>query len=103
MIKGTIKDYTITTLEELIEHKIPRDNKEHEVCIHIHLNLHITGFKWDTQTNHYKPFQNKKVYKPNQQKLYIRYNNGFDKVIYKPIRSQLTKQILWEIVQYLYT
>lgn len=102
MVKGTIKDYTITTLEELIEHKVPRDHKEHEVCIHTYLNLQIIGFKWDNPTNHYKPSPNKKVYKTTNHQLYIRYNNGFDKVIYKPIRSQFTKQTLWEIVQYLY-
>ena len=34
MIKGTIKDYTITTLEELIEHKVPRDDKGLSVYIH---------------------------------------------------------------------
>ena len=51
MIKGTIKDYTITTLEELIE---PRDNKELKVYIHTYLNLRITGLKWDTKVD-YKP------------------------------------------------
>lgn len=49
MIKGTIKDYTITTLEELIERKVTRDNKEHKVYIHTYLDLVIVGFKWETK------------------------------------------------------
>lgn len=99
MIKGTIKDYTITTLEELIEHKVPRDNKELKVYIHTYLNLRITGFKWDTKYKDSKTFPNK-IY--NQKRLYIRYLNILGKEIYKPIRSQFTKQTLWEIVKYLY-
>lgn len=103
MIKGTIKDYTITTLEELIEHKVPRD-KELKVYIHTYLNLRITGFKWDTKYNDYNtPSPNKNPYKYNQEKLYIRYLNMLGKEIYKPIRSQFTKQTLWEIVKYLYS
>lgn len=100
MIKGTIKDYTITTLEELIERKVQRDNKEHKVCIHTYLDLQIIGFKWDTKYNDSKTFQNN-IY--NQKKLYIRYLNSFGKEIYKPFRSQFTKQTLWEIVKYLYS
>lgn len=110
MIKGTIKDYTITTLEELIERKVPRDNKElkvyiptYKVYIHTYLNLRITGLKWDTKYNDYNTFPNKKAYKYNQEKLYIRYLNMLGKEIYKPLRSQFTKQTLWEIVKYLYS
>lgn len=102
MIKGTIKDYTITTLEELIERKVPRDNKELKVYIHTYLNLRITGLKWDTKYDDYNTFPNKKAYKYNQEKLYIRYLNMLGEEIYKPIRSQFTKQTLWEIVKYLY-
>lgn len=97
MIKGTIKDYTITTLEELIERKVPRDNKELKVYIHTYLDLVIVGFKWET-----KP-RNKYPYFPDKDILYIRYLNSFGKEIYKPIRSQFTKQTLWEIVKYLYS
>ena len=96
MIKGTIKDYTITTLEELIGRKVSRDHKEHNVCIHTYLDLQIIGFKWETkQRNKYHYYQDKL--------LYIRYLNSFGKEIYKPIRSQFTKQTLWEIVKYLYS
>lgn len=101
MIKGTIKDYTITTLEELIEHKVPRDNKELKVYIHTYLNLRITGLKWDNKyDDNNTPLPNKKY---NKEKLYIRYLNILGKEIYKPIRSQFTKQTLWEIVKYLYS
>lgn len=103
MIKGTIKDYTITTLEELIEREVPRDDKELKVYIHTYLDLVIIGLKWDTKYNDHKTFPNKKAYKYNQEKLYIRYINSFGKEIYKPIRSQFTKQTLWEIVKYLYS
>lgn len=99
MIKGTIKDYTITTLEELIEHKVIRDHKEHKVYIHTYLDLVIVGLKWETKR--------KKIhYSANysaREILYIRYLNSFGKEIYKPIRSQFTKQTLWEIVKYLYS
>lgn len=95
MIKGTIKDYTITTLEELIEHKVLRDNKEHKVCIHTYLDLKIIGFKWETKQRNKYPYYQDKL-------LYIRYLNMLGKEIYKPIRSQFTKQTLWEIVKYLY-
>lgn len=88
MIQGTIKDYTISTLEELIEKEIPRD-KSTRVSIHTHLNLHIRELKWDKR--------NKGPYK-----LYIRYTNAFNKEAYKPMRSQFTKQTLWEILNYLY-
>ena len=88
MIQGTIKDYTISTLEELIEKAIPRD-KPIRVSIHTYLNLHIRGLKWDKR--------NKGPYK-----LYIRYINNFNQEIYKPMRSQFTKQTLWEILNYLY-
>ena len=96
MIKGTIKDYTITTLEELIEHKVPRDNKELKVYIHTYpyLNIKITGLKWE--------IKRKKIHYLAREILYIRYLNSFGKEIYKPIRSQFTKQTLWEIVKYLY-
>lgn len=96
MIKGTIKDYTITTLEELIERKVTRDNKEHKVCIHTYLDLQIIGFKWETKPRKKYPYYQDKL-------LYIRYLNSFGKEIYKPIRSQFTKQTLWEIVKYLYS
>ena len=96
MIKGTIKDYTITTLEELIERKVPRDNKELKVYIHTYLNLRITGFKWETKPRNKHPYYQDKL-------LYIRYLNMLGKEIYKPIRSQFTKQTLWEIVKYLYS
>lgn len=95
MIKGTIKDYTITTLEELIERKVPRDDKELKVYIHTYLDLVIVGFKWETKR--------KKIHYPAREILYIRYLNPFGKLIYKPIRSQFTKQTLWEIVKYLYS
>lgn len=96
MIKGTIKDYTITTLEELIEHKVPRDYTELKVYINTNpllnlLNLQITGLKWE------------KIHYSARDILYIRYLNSFGKEIYKPIRSQFTKQTLWEIVKYLYS
>ena len=88
MIQGTIKDYTISTLEELIEKAIPR-YKSNQVSIHTHLNLHIIELKWDKK--------NKIPYK-----LYIRYINAFNKEVYKPMRSQFTKQTLWEILNHLY-
>ena len=87
MIQGTIKDYTISTLEELIEKAIPRD-KPTKVSIHTYLNLHIIELKWDKK--------NKGPYK-----LYIRYINAFNKEVYKPMRSQFTKQTLWEILNYI--
>lgn len=95
MIKGTIKDYTITTLEELIEHEVPRDDKELKVYIHTYLDLVIIGLKWETKRN--------KIHYSAREILYIRYINHFGKEIYKPIRSQFTKQTLWEIVKYLYS
>ena len=88
MIQGTIKDYTISTLEELIEKAIPKD-KPTKVSIHTNLQLHIIELKWDKK--------NKGPYK-----LYIRYINAFNKEVYKPMRSQFTKQTLWEILNYLY-
>ena len=88
MIQGTIKDYTISTLEELIEKAIPRD-KPIRVSIHTYLNLHIRELKWDKR--------NKGPYK-----LYIRYINAFNKEIYKPMRSQFTKPTLWDILNHLY-
>lgn len=98
MIKGTIKDYTITTLEELIERKVPIDNKELKVYINTYpyLNIRITGFKWETNPRNKYPYYQDKL-------LYIRYITSFGKEIYKPIRSQFTKQTLWEIVKYLYS
>lgn len=98
MIKGTIKDYTITTLEELIERKVPRDNKELKVYINTYpyLNIRITGFKWETKPRNKYPYYQDEL-------LYIRYITSFGKEIYKPIRSQFTKQTLWEIVKYLYS
>ena len=96
MIKGTIKDYTITTLEELIERKVPRDDKELKVYIHTYLNLVIIGLKWETKPRNKYPYYQDKL-------LYIRYLNMLGKEIYKPIRSQFTKQTLWEIVKYLYS
>ena len=99
MIKGTIKDYTITTLEELIEHRVPRDYTELKVYINTNtnplLNLQITGLKWE--------IKRKKIHYSARDILYIRYLNSFGKEIYKPIRSQFTKQTLWEIVKYLYS
>ena len=95
MIKGTIKDYTITTLEELIEHEVPRDDKELKVYIHTYLDLVIVGLKWE--------IKRKNIYYSDREILYIRYLNSFGKEIYKPIRSQFTKQTLWEIVKYLYS
>ena len=94
MIKGTIKDYTITTLEELIERKVPRDDKGLSVYIHTYLDLLIIGLKWE--------IKRKKIHYSAREILYIRYLNSFGKEIYKPIRSQFTKQTLWEIVKYLY-
>lgn len=92
MIQGTIKDYTITTLEELIENAIPR-YKSIQVSIHTYLNLHIRELKWDRKNKGpmIKPY-----------KLYIRYINAFNKEIYKPMRSQFTKQTLWEILNHIY-
>ena len=95
MIKGTIKDYTITTLEELIERKVPRDDKELKVYIHTYLDLVIVGLKWE--------IKRKKIHYLARDILYIRYITSFGKEIYKPIRSQFTKQTLWEIVKYLYS
>lgn len=105
MIKGTIKDYTITTLEELIERKVPRDNKELKVYIHTYLNLRITGLKWVTKRYHKFILSSVRDILPPPVKdtLYIRYLNSLGKEIYKPIRSQFTKQTLWEIVKYLYS
>lgn len=91
MIQGTIKDYTISTLEELIEKAIPRD-KPIRVSIHTYLQLHIRELRWDRK--------NKGPRGPY--KLYIRYINAFNKEVYKPMRSQFTKQTLWEILNYLY-
>ena len=91
MIQGTIKDYTISTLEELIEKAIPI-NKSTKVSIHTYLKLHIIEFKWDKK--------NKGLIGPY--KLYIRYINAFNKEIYKPMRSQFTKKTLWEILNHLY-
>lgn len=96
MIKGTIKDYTITTLEELIERKVPRDDKGLSVYIHTYLDLLIIGLKWESKPRNKYPYYQDKL-------LYIRYLNSFGKEIYKPIRSQFTKQTLWEIVKYLYS
>ena len=96
MIKGTIKDYTITTLEELIERKVPRDDKELSVYIHTYLDLVIVGLKWETKPRNKYPYYQDKL-------LYIRYLNMLGKEIHKPIRSQFTKQTLWEIVKYLYS
>lgn len=92
MIQGTIKDYTISTIKELIEKAVPR-YKSNPVSIHTHLNLHIIELKWD-----------KKYTSPGRgsYKLNIRYINAFNKEIYKPMRSQFTKQTLWEILNYLY-
>ena len=90
MIQGTIKDYTISTLEELIEKAIHWD-KPTRVSIHTHLNLHIRELKWDNPKH-----------KLNGYKLYIRYINAFNKEVYKPMRSNFTKQTLWEILNYLY-
>ena len=105
MIKGTIKDYTITTLEELIERKVPRDNKELKVYIHTYLNLRIIGIKWVTKRYHKFIFPSVRDILPPSVNdiLYIRYLNMLGKEIYKPIRSQFTKQTLWEIVKYLYS
>lgn len=47
MKKGTIKDYTITTLEKLIEPNVPRNNEELEVYIYTYLNHRIPGLKWE--------------------------------------------------------
>lgn len=91
MIRGTIKDYTITTLEELIEKAIPFDTHK-QVSIHTYLHLHILELKWDRK--------NKRPGAPR--KLYIRYINAFNKEVYKPMRSQFTKQTLWEILNHLY-
>lgn len=91
MIQGTIKDYTISTLEELIEKAIPRD-KPIKVSIHTNLQLHIRELKWDKKY--------KGLIEPY--KLYIRYVNAFHKEIYKPMRSQFTKQTLWEILNHIY-
>ena len=105
MIKGTIKDYTITTLEELIERKVPREDKELKVYIHTYLDLVIVGFKWETKRdNKFILPSVRDILPPSvKEKLYIRYLNSFGKEIYKPIRSQFTKQTLWEIVKYLYS
>ena len=105
MIKGTIKDYTITTIEELIERKVPRDNKELKVYIHTYLDLTIIGLKWVTKRYHKFILPSVRDILPPSVNdiLYIRYINSFGKEIYKPIRSQLTKQTLWEIVKYLYS
>ena len=97
MIQGTIKDYTMSTLEKLIEKAIPRYKYKHtRVSIHTHLNLHIIELKWDknkvTSRVSYKPY---KI-------LYIRYINAFNKEIYKPMRSNFTKQTLWEILNHIY-
>lgn len=89
MIQGTIKDYTISTLEELIEKAIPRD-KPTRVSIHTHLQLHIRELKWDNPKH-----------KLNGYKLYIEYTNILGTKIYKPMRSQFTKQTLWEILNYI--
>ena len=99
MIQGTIKDYTISTLEELIEKAIPRD-KPIRVSIHTYLNLHIRGLKlhirelkWDKKNT--SPSKGSYL-------LYIRYINPFNKEIYKPMRSQFTKQTLWDILNHIY-
>ena len=95
MIQGTIKDYTISNIEELIEKAIPM-NKSTNVSIHTYLKLHIIELKWDknkvTSRVSYKPY---KI-------LYIRYINAFNKEIYKPMRSNFTKQTLWEILNHIY-
>ena len=91
MIQGTIKDYTLSTLEELIEKAIPKD-KPTKVSIHTHLNLHIRELKWDKK--------NKGLI--GSYKLYIRYINAFNKEIYKPMRSNFTKKTLWDILNHLY-
>ena len=75
MIKGTIKDYTITTLEELIERKVIRDHNEHKVCIHTDLALLIIGFKSETKQRNKCPYYQDKW-------LYIRYLNMLGKEIY---------------------
>lgn len=94
MIQGTIKDYTISTLEELIEKAIPRYRyKSTKVSIHTNLQLHIIEFKWDKKN---------KGTSRGSYKLHIRYINAFNKEVYKPMRSNFTKQTLWEIVNYIY-
>ena len=105
MIKGTIKDYTITTLEELIEHKVPRDDRELKVYIHTYLDIVIVGFKWESKRdNKFILPSLRDILPPSVNDiLYIRYLNMLGKEIYKPIRSQFTKQTLWEIVKYLYS
>lgn len=92
MIQGTIKDYTISTLEELIEKAIPR-YKSNQVSIHTYLKLHIIELKWDKKN---------KGTSIGSYKLHIRYINAFNKEVYKPMRSNFTKQTLWEIVNYIY-
>lgn len=85
MIPGTIKDYKISTLEELLEKALPFGIIKH-VSIHTTSNLHIRELRWDRKTN------------KGSFKLYIRYLNPFNKEIYKPMRSNFTKQTLWEIL-----
>ena len=91
MIQGTIKDYTISTLEELIEKAIPFGTIK-QVSIHTNLHLHIRELRWDRKNKEPK----------GPPKLYIKYINAFNKEVYKPMRSQFTKQTLWEILNYLY-
>ena len=98
MIQGTIKDYTISTLEKLIEKAIPRYRyKPTKVSIHTNLQLHIIEFKWDIKWDNKNKGTNIGSYK-----LHIRYINAFNKEVYKPMRSNFTKQTLWEIVNYIY-
>lgn len=85
MIPGTIKDYKIYTLEELLEKSIPFGTIKH-ISLHTKSNLHIKELRWDRKNQ--GPF-----------KLYIRYLNILNKEIYKPIRSNFTKQTLWEILK----
>ena len=92
MIQGTIKDYTISNIEELIEKAIPR-YKLIKVSIHTYLKLHIIELKWDKKN---------KGTRIGSYKLHIRYINAFNKEVYKPMRSNFTKQTLWEILNHIY-
>lgn len=109
MINGTIKDYTITTLQNILGVLVIKKgtqtrefktlngmtlyiNELYAVDIHTSNGLHIKGLK----TNwHYTYTQQKRREPVNTQVIYT--SQVHQKDIHKDIRN-LTKQTIWEII-----